>query len=97
MLPRLINRYQRIWFRPFRGPFTLEKRMNEPDHRPEPMVEIRSEIRFAVSATTRNNSPLMALSGHLTCTDECPLSGVKLTSLISALMCANDPYRTLSR
>jgi hypothetical protein len=56
MLPRLINRYQPIWFRPFRGPFTLEKRMNEPVHSPEPMVEIRSEIRFAVLATTRNNS-----------------------------------------
>jgi len=30
--------------------------MNEPAHSLEPMVEIRSEIRFAVSATTRNNS-----------------------------------------
>jgi hypothetical protein len=50
MLPRLINRYQPLWFRPFRGPLTLEKRMNEPAHSPEPMVEIRSEIRFAVSS-----------------------------------------------
>jgi len=32
---------------PFEGLFSLEKRMNEPAHSPEPMVGIRSEIRFA--------------------------------------------------
>ena len=39
-------------------------------------------------------SPLVALFGHPTCTDECPLSGVKRTSLMQALMSAFDPKRT---
>ena len=36
----------------------------------------------------------MALSGHHTRTYECPLSGVKRTSLIGWPMSANDPKRT---
>ena len=36
----------------------------------------------------------MALFGHPTCTDECPLSGVKRTSLIRSLMSAYDPKQT---
>jgi hypothetical protein len=36
----------------------------------------------------------MALLGHPTCTEECPLSGVKRTSLIGWPMSANDPKRT---
>ena len=38
----------------------------------------------------------MALSGHPTCTDECPLSGVKQIYLERAVMLANDPKRTFT-
>ena len=39
--------------------------------------------------------PLMALFGHQTCTDECPLLEVKRTWREQAVMSANDPKRTL--
>src|SRR6478672_5763075 len=40
---------------------------------------------------------LLALFGHPTCTDACPLSGVKRTSLSLPRMSANDPKRTSLR
>src|SRR6476646_8110591 len=43
----------------------------------------------------RRKCLLLALSGHPTCTDECPLSGVKRTWRGFVSMSANDPYRTL--
>jgi hypothetical protein len=39
----------------------------------------------------------MALFGHPTCTEECPLSGVKRTWRERAVMSANDPKRTSER
>ena len=39
--------------------------------------------------------PLMAQSGHDVLHCECPLSGVKRTSLLHRKMSANDPKRTL--
>jgi hypothetical protein len=41
--------------------------------------------------------PLVALLGHPTCTEECPLSGVKRTWLGLVSMSANDPQRTFTR
>jgi hypothetical protein len=38
--------------------------------------------------------PLVTLSGHPTCTDECPLSGVKRARREQAVMSANDPKQT---
>ena len=38
---------------------------------------------------------LLALFGHPTRTDECPLLGVKRTWRARAVMSANDPKRTL--
>ena len=39
-------------------------------------------------------SPFMAQSRHAQCADECPLLGVKRTSLNPSPMSANDPKRT---
>ena len=39
----------------------------------------------------------MALSGHVSCADGCPLSGVKRTSRFQSVMSASDPKRTLRR
>src|SRR6478672_8851662 len=39
----------------------------------------------------RRKCLLLAQSRHAQCADECPLSGVKRTSLIRSLMSANDP------
>ena len=44
-----------------------------------------------------NRCPLLALSGHRQRPGECPLSGVKRTSLTQVQMSASDPKRTLSR
>jgi hypothetical protein len=41
--------------------------------------------------------PHLALFGHRTCTDECPLSGVKRTWCGLVSMSANDPKRTSAR
>jgi hypothetical protein len=38
--------------------------------------------------------PLLALSGHAVRTAECPLSGVKRTSLFAAQVSGFDPKRT---
>ena len=38
--------------------------------------------------------PLLALSGHTDCAQQCPLLGVKRTSRFQSLMSAFDPKRT---
>jgi hypothetical protein len=45
----------------------------------------------ALSAPLAAAGPLVSLNGHLSCADECPLSGVKRTSLVRRSMSANDP------
>ena len=53
-----------------------------------------AETSVAQTHEAYERSKLMALSGHFTCTDECPLLGAKQTSLIRSPMSGNDPKRT---